>query len=106
GSIAWVETGAILKVGPHSAGADPGPVCYGRGGTRPTLTDANVVLGTINPRNIAGDTVPVDREAAWRAIETELAAPLGLGVLEAAHGVTRIANATMMRALRAVSTER
>jgi N-methylhydantoinase A len=106
GSIAWVENGAVLKAGPESAGADPGPVCYGRGGARPTLTDANVVLGYINPQAIAGATVAIDREAAWAAIERDLAEPLGLSVLEAAHGVTRVANATMMRALRAVSTER
>ncbi len=106
GSIAWVENGAILKAGPHSAGADPGPVCYGRGGTQPTLTDANVVLGYINPTAIAGSTVPIDRDAAWAAIEGQLAKPLGLSVLEAAYGATRVANATMMRALRSVSTER
>jgi N-methylhydantoinase A len=106
GSLAWVENGQVLKVGPESAGADPGPVCYGRGGTRPTLTDANVVLGYINPQAIAGATVPIDREAARAAIARELADPLGLTVEEAAFGVTRVANATMMRALRAVSTER
>jgi N-methylhydantoinase A len=106
GSIAWVENGAVLKVGPQSAGADPGPVCYSLGGTQPTLTDANVVLGYINPKSIAGATVAIDRQAAWEAIEHHLAEPLGLGVLDAALGMTRVANATMMRALRAVSTER
>ena len=106
GSIAWVDNGALLRVGPQSAGADPGPVCYGRGGVQPTLTDANVVLGYINPQSIAGATIAIDRDAAWAGIEKKLAGPLGLSVPEAAYGVTRVANATMMRALRAVSTER
>lgn len=106
GSIAWVDRGGALRVGPQSASADPGPVCYGRGGGKPTVTDANVVLGYMNPEEIAGATISIDRNAAWDAIEHNIATPLGLPVLHAALGITQVANATMMRALRAVSTER
>src|SRR5262245_46990391 len=106
GSIAWIDSGGALRVGPHSAGAEPGPVCYDRGGQEPTVTDANVVLGYMNPESIAGSTLHIDREAAWTAIKTKLADPLGLEVLQTAYGITQVANATMMRALRAVSTER
>jgi N-methylhydantoinase A len=106
GSIAWVDPSGHLKVGPHSAGADPGPVCYARGGSEPTVTDANVVLGCINPHSIAQSTVKLDREAAVRAIESKLAKPLNLDTLAAAYGVVQVANASMMRALRAVTTER
>lgn len=106
GSIAWIDSGGALRVGPQSAGAEPGPVCYGRGGHEPTVTDANVVLGYMNPESIAGSTLHIDREAAWQAIKEKVADPLGLEVLPAAYGITQVANATMMRALRAVSTER
>jgi 5-oxoprolinase (ATP-hydrolysing)/N-methylhydantoinase A len=106
GSIAWVDSGGALRVGPMSAGAEPGPVCYGRGGTRPTVTDANLVMGYLNPETIAGSTVVLDRPAAEAAIARDLAEPLGLSILEAAYGVLTVANATMMRALRSVSTER
>jgi N-methylhydantoinase A len=106
GSIAWIDSGGALRVGPHSAGAEPGPVCYDRGGQEPTVTDANVVLGYMNPESIAGSTLRIDREAAWAAIKTKLADPLDLEVLQAAYGIVQVANATMMRALRAVSTER
>ncbi len=106
GSVAWIDDGGALRVGPHSAGADPGPVCYGRGGQEPTVTDANVVLGYMNPEAIAGSTLRINRQAALEAIEQQLAKPLNLDVLRAAYGVTQVANATMMRALRAVSTER
>ncbi len=106
GSIAWVDRGGALRVGPQSASADPGPVCYGRGGSKPTVTDANVVLGYMNPEAIAGSTITIDRDAAWDAIEENIATPLGLPVLRTALGITQVANATMMRALRAVSTER
>ncbi len=106
GSIAWIDDGGALRVGPHSAGAEPGPVCYGRGGQEPTVTDANVVLGYMNPEAIAGSTLRIDRQAAWEAIARRLAGPLKLDVLRAAYGVTQVANAAMMRALRAVSTER
>ena len=106
GSLAWIDGGGALRVGPHSAGAEPGPACYGRGGTKPTVTDANVVNGYMNPRVIAASTMRIDRDAAWEAITTHVAQPLGLGTYEAAYGITQIANAAMMRALRAVSTER
>jgi len=106
GSIGWIDPGGALRVGPESAGAEPGPVCYGRGGRRPTVTDANVVLGYINPEAIAGGTLRIDRQAAWEAIKANIAAPLGLEILEAAYGMVRVANASMMRALRSVSTER
>jgi N-methylhydantoinase A len=105
GSLAWVDEGGALRVGPQSAGAVPGPVCYGRGGTTPTITDANVVLGYMNPQRIAGGTVPIDAAAARRAIE-ELGARLRLPVQDAAYGIHQVANATMMRAIRAVTTER
>ena len=106
GSLAWVDEGGALRVGPRSAGAVPGPACYGRGGTAPTITDADVVLGYMNPEKIAGGTVPIDAAAARAAIERDLCARLGLTVQNAAHGVHQVANATMMRAIRAVTTER
>lgn len=106
GSIAWIDDGGALRVGPHSAGAEPGPVCYDRDGQEPTVTDANVVLGYMNPEAIAGSTLHINRQAAWEAIERQLAGPLKLDVLRAAYGITQVANAAMMRALRAVSTER
>ena len=106
GSVAWIDGGGALRVGPHSAGAEPGPVCYGRGGTKPTVTDANVVNGYMNPHAIAASTMRIDRQAAWEAITKQVAEPLGLKTYEAAYGMTQIANAAMMRALRAVSTER
>jgi N-methylhydantoinase A len=106
GSVAWVDGDGVLRVGPRSAGAEPGPVCYGRGGQEPTVTDANVVLGYMARRDLAGGTLPIDVDAARRAVERRLAAPLGLDVLDAAYGVHQIAGATMLRALRAVSTER
>lgn len=106
GSLAWVDEGGALRVGPQSAGAEPGPVCYGRGGTRPTVTDANVVLGYMNSNAIAGNTLSLDRQGALDAIRETIAEPLGIDVLDAAYGVTQVVNSTMMRALRAVSTER
>jgi len=106
GSIAWIDEGGVLRAGPHSASADPGPVCYGRGGQEPTVTDANVVLGYMNPEAIAGSSLAIDRQAAWDVIQQKIARPLNLDVLPAAYGITQVANATMMRALRAVSTER
>jgi len=106
GSIARIDAGGGLIVGPDSAGAEPGPACYGRGGTLPTVTDANVVLGFINPRALAGGGLPIRRDAAAAALETHIARPLGLDLHAAAWGVHRVANASMARALRAVSTER
>ena len=106
GSIASVDGFGALKVGPRSAGADPGPVCYGRGGTEPTVTDANVTLGRINPDYFVGGEATLDRAAAERAINTRLAKPLGLSVMEAAAGITAVVNAHMSRILRVVSVSR
>ena len=106
GSIAYLDGAGGLHVGPRSAGAVPGPVCYQRGGTEPTVTDANVVLGYIRPGELADGEVRIDIEAAQRTIYDHIAAPLGMDLLQAAEGIHRIANARTMRALRAVSTER
>jgi len=106
GSIAAVSESGSLRVGPASAGAVPGPACYARGGAQPTITDANVVLGYMNPHAIAGGTVAIDRGLAARAIELELCPRLKLSVQEAAYGIYQVANAAMMRAIRAVTTER
>ncbi|MFC6719445.1 hydantoinase/oxoprolinase family protein [Natrialbaceae archaeon GCM10025810] len=106
GSIAWVDAGGALRVGPRSAGADPGPVCYGKGGTEPTVTDANVVLGYIGPETALGGEMTLDVEAARGTLE-RLAEEAGLdGALEAALGVYRVANATMTRTIRSVTVER
>ena len=106
GSIAWVDSGGLLRVGPQSAGADPGPVCYGRGGTEPTVTDANVVLGRLNPAFFLGGEMRLDVDAARAAIEERLATPLGLTVTEAAYGIVEIANAAMVNALHLISVQR
>ncbi len=106
GSIAWVDSGGGLRVGPRSAGADPGPVCYGEGGVEPTITDANLVLGRLSPRYFLGGEMVLDVEAAQRAIEEKCAGPLGLEGVEAAHGIVEIANAAMVNALRLVSVQR
>ena len=106
GSIAWIDGAGALRVGPTSAGAAPGPACYGNGGNEPTITDANVILGYMNPEAIAGGSVPIDWGAANEVFERVLCPRLGLGVLDAAHGVHTVANAAMMRAIRAVTTER
>ena len=106
GSVAYVDTAGGLRVGPRSAGARPGPACYRRGGSEPTLTDANVVLGYIRPGPLADGDVVVDAELARRSVADHIAAPLGLDLLAAAFGIHQIANATTMRALRQVSTER
>jgi 5-oxoprolinase (ATP-hydrolysing)/N-methylhydantoinase A len=105
GSLAWLDGAAALHVGPRSAGADPGPACYGRGGTEPTVTDANVVLGYIPTGRLASGELSVSREIAEEAL-SRVAEPLGLSLLETASGVHRLANASMMRALRAVSSEK
>jgi N-methylhydantoinase A/oxoprolinase/acetone carboxylase beta subunit/N-methylhydantoinase B/oxoprolinase/acetone carboxylase alpha subunit len=105
GSIAWLDTGGGLRVGPRSAGADPGPACYGRGGDHATVTDANVVLGYIPTGRLASGDLAVSHELASQALAT-VADGLGLSVLEVARGVHDLASATMMRALRAVSSEK
>lgn len=107
GSIAHVDRGGLLQVGPESAGSVPGPVCYGAGGDRPTLTDANVVLGRINAdRPIGGKLARLDVEAAKAAILRHVGAPLGLDAMAAAEAIVRIANARMAGAIRLVSIER
>lgn len=106
GSIAWIDSGGVLTVGPKSAGAEPGPACYAAGGSEPTVTDANVVLGYLNPERLAGGRMRIDHLLAERAIEQRIAKPLGIGTLEAAYGIYQIANANMMRAVRAVSSDR
>jgi N-methylhydantoinase A len=106
GTIAWIDAGGALSLGPQSAGADPGPVCYGRGGTRPTVTDANLVLGRISARRFLGGTMPLDAEAAARAIDGELAGRLGLDRVQAAAGVVRLADVKMALTVRSITTER
>lgn len=106
GSIAWVDSGGALRVGPQSAGADPGPVCYGKGGVDPTITDANLVLGRINPKFFLGGEIELDVDKARQAIREKCAAPLGMDVVAAAHGIVEIANAAMVNALRLVSVQR
>jgi N-methylhydantoinase A len=106
GSIARIDAGGLLQVGPESAGGDPGPACYGLGNRRPTVTDANLVLGYLNPRALAGGSLPVDLELASAAIRQEVAEPLGIDVVSAAHGIRQVANVSMARAIRAVTVER
>jgi N-methylhydantoinase A len=106
GSIAWVDRGGSLKIGPHSAGAVPGPACYGTGNTFPTVTDANVILGYLSPVALAGGTVPIDVELARRAVSEHVAAPLGVNLIDAAYGIHTVANANMMKAVKAVTTYR
>lgn len=106
GSIAWLDETGTIRVGPHSAGASPGPACYGLGGDRPTVTDANLVLGFINDEYLVGGDLRVDRAAAEEAISRTIAEPLGIGVEEAAHGIVAVANSTMTRVIRAISSER
>ena len=106
GSIAWVDSGGVLRVGPQSAGAAPGPVCYAQGGDEPTITDANLVLGRLNPDYFLGGEIGLDVDAAHKAIEQKCAGPLGLGLEEAAHGIVEIANSAMVNALRLVSVRR
>ncbi len=106
GSIAWVDTGGGLQIGPKSAGADPGPVAYGRGGTEPTVADANLALGRFSPDRFLGGELALDRDASLAAIKEKIADPLGLDPIAAAAGILRIANANMARALKVSSAER
>lgn len=105
GSIAWIDAGGLLSVGPVSAGAFPGPVCYGIGGERPTVTDANAVLGFL-PQSLAGGTMELKLDAARSAIDSLLAKPLGIGVEEAAVGIREVVNVNMARTIKAVTVER
>ena len=106
GSLGWVDSGGLLRVGPRSAGADPGPACYGRGGDRPTITDANLLLGRLNPDYFLGGEMQLDCQAAERAVQHNCAKPLGLDEVAAARGIVDIANATMGQAVRLVSVQR
>tara|TARA_B100001750_G_scaffold226570_1_gene219465 strand:- start:7459 stop:9558 length:2100 start_codon:yes stop_codon:yes gene_type:complete len=105
GSIAWIDRGGAMRVGPHSAGADPGPACYLRGGTEPTVTDANVVLGYLNSKYLVGGELPIDGDLAMSVLKKKIAEPLNLSIEDAAFGIHTIVNANMVRAVRAVSTE-
>jgi len=105
GSLAWVDAGGLLKVGPQSAGAYPGPAAYGRGGTKPTVTDANVVLGRLNPRSLLGGRMAMHADRARKVIEDELVAKLKVDVVRAAAGVIEIINVNMMGAVRVISVE-
>jgi N-methylhydantoinase A len=106
GSIAWVDRGGLLQIGPESAGGVPGPACYGQGNSRPTVTDASVVLGRINAKRPIGSRLELDVEAARNAIATHVADPLGLSVDAAAEAILRVAESRMAGALRLVSIER
>ncbi|WP_321931370.1 caprolactamase subunit alpha [Paraburkholderia guartelaensis] len=106
GSIAWIDPMGLLKVGPQSAGAVPGPACYMRGGTEPTVTDANVALGYLNPESLLGGRVKIDGDASRKAIEERIAKPLDLGVGKAAYGIYNIVNVNMINGIRRVSIER
>ncbi len=105
GSIAWIDTGGAMRVGPRSAGAIPGPVCYNKGGKEPTITDAHAVLGTIGTELLGGE-MKMDVEGARNAIQIKLANPLGMGIEEVAEGILRVANANMVRAIRTMTVEK
>ncbi len=106
GSIVWIDAGGSMQIGPQSAGADPGPVCYDIGGTEPTVTDANVILGYINPDYLVGGAVRLNAAKSRAVFEERVARPLGLEVAHAAYGAHRIAISNMIRAIKAVSSER
>ncbi|MDJ0662946.1 MAG: hydantoinase/oxoprolinase family protein [Acidimicrobiia bacterium] len=104
GSIAWIDGGGSLRVGPRSSGAMPGPACYGQDGAEPAVTDANVVLGRIDPNGRLAGTLPIRSDLAWTALES-VAEPLGLSTEEAAHGIVTVVEEVMAQAIRAVSIE-
>lgn len=106
GSLVWVDSGGILRVGPQSATADPGPVCYGRGGTVPTTTDADLLMGYLNPDFFGDGAFALDVEAARKAVEQNIAIPLGLSLDKAINGIYRVVNATMAEAVNEVSVKR
>jgi N-methylhydantoinase A len=106
GSVVWIDAGGSLRVGPRSAGASPGPACYDLGGAEPTITDASLILGYLDPRELAGGAVKLNATRAHEVFEARVARPLGLRLEEAAWGAHLVAASTMMRAIRAVSTER
>jgi N-methylhydantoinase A len=106
GSIGWLDDGGLLRVGPQSAGAAPGPACYGKGGSLPTVTDADLVLGYLDPDYFAGGSMRLDRDAAWHAIENGIAKPMRMTVEEAAAGIHRIACNNMAQGVREVTIKR
>ncbi|TAL85949.1 MAG: hydantoinase/oxoprolinase family protein [Candidimonas sp.] len=106
GSIAWIDGAGGLRVGPLSAGSEPGPACYGRGGDKPTVTDASVVLGYVNPDYFAGGMLKLQPELAWQVIEKCIAKPLGMSVEQAAFGIHRVVNSNMAEGIRLVSVGR
>lgn len=106
GSIAWRDAGGLMRVGPQSAGSHPGPVCYGLGGTEPTLTDANLILGRLSPDFFLGGEMTLDVTAARQSIEKRLATPFGMSITEAALGMLDIAKSTMAEAIRLVTVQR
>ncbi len=106
GTIAWIDAGGALTLGPHSAGAEPGPVCYARGGQEPTVTDANLVLGRIDAGRFLGGAMPLDLASAVRAIDERIGAVLGLTRAAAAAGIVRLADVKMALAVRSITTER
>ncbi|MBI1169826.1 hydantoinase/oxoprolinase family protein [bacterium] len=106
GSIGWIDSMGLLQMGPQSAGSDPGPACYDQGGERPTTTDANLILGYLNPDGLVGGRLPLNVAKARKAIETHLAKPLNISVETAAFGMFTIVNNNMVNAIRRVSVER
>ena len=106
GSHVWIDSGGALQIGPESAGAVPGPVCYGKGGTVPTVTDANVLLGYINPTHLVGGALKLNADQARLVFQREIADRLGMSIEQAAYGAHQIAASNMIRAIKAVSTER
>jgi N-methylhydantoinase A len=106
GSIGWIDKGGLLRMGPESAGAVPGPACYRRGGERPTCTDADLVLGYLDPEFFAGGKLPLDPERARRAVRDQIAQPLGMEVEEAAAGMYRVINANMAHGVRQITIRR
>lgn len=106
GSIGWIDEMGLMQVGPQSAGSDPGPACYGQGGKLPTVSDANLVLGYLNPDGLVGGRLPLDSAKAREAIRTNLADPLKMSVERAAYGMFTIVNANMVNGIRRVTVER
>ena len=106
GSIVWIDTGGSVQVGPRSAGAFPGPLCYDLGGTEPTITDANVILGYLNPTHLVGGALKLNASRSHEVFEARIARPLGLELAEAAYGAHLIAASNMIRAIKSVSSER
>ncbi|MFX0090017.1 MAG: hydantoinase/oxoprolinase family protein [Candidatus Hodarchaeota archaeon] len=106
GSIAWIDAGGALRVGPRSAGAEPGPACYGLGGHKPTVTDAYLLLGVINPEYFLGGKMKINHSYSEKSVKEEIAEVLGIDIIKAANGIAKVANSNMSRALRIVTIER